>query len=46
MISLELGDLAEFPFVEPPDTRSINDGLALLQELGALVPSNRAEAAR
>ena len=36
MISLELGDLAEFPFVEPPDTRSINDGLALLQELGAL----------
>ena len=36
MISLELGELAEFPFVEPPDPRSVNDGLALLQELGAL----------
>ena len=36
MISLELGELSEFPFVEPPDARSIGDGLALLHELGAL----------
>lgn len=36
MISLELGEITEFPFVEPPDVRSINDGLALLYELGAL----------
>jgi ATP-dependent helicase HrpA len=36
MISLELGEITEFPFVEPPDVRSVNDGVALLQELGAL----------
>ncbi len=36
MISLELGELTAFPFVEKPDERSVNDGLALLQELGAL----------
>ena len=29
-------DVAAFPFVDPPDNRSINDGLALLDELGAL----------
>jgi ATP-dependent helicase HrpA len=36
MISLELGEITAFPFVEPPDTRSVNDGIALLQELDAL----------
>jgi len=36
MISLDLGEPAEFPFVERPDARSVNDGLALLHELGAL----------
>ena len=36
MISLELGEITDFPFVEPPDVRSVNDGIALLQELGAL----------
>ncbi|WP_433557748.1 ATP-dependent RNA helicase HrpA [Pseudonocardia xinjiangensis] len=41
MISLELGELTEFPFVERPDARSVNDGLALLQELGALEPDRR-----
>ncbi len=29
-------DIADFPFVEPPETRAINDGVALLRELGAL----------
>ncbi|MHA7181055.1 ATP-dependent RNA helicase HrpA [Arthrobacter sp. MDB2-24] len=29
-------DIAEFPFVEPPETKAINDGIALLRELGAL----------
>ncbi|MFF3064659.1 DUF3418 domain-containing protein [Oerskovia sp. NPDC057915] len=29
-------DVARFPFVEPPDTRSIRDGVQLLSELGAL----------
>ncbi len=36
MISLDLGELTEFPFVERPDARAVGDGLALLQELGAL----------
>jgi ATP-dependent helicase HrpA len=36
MISLDLGDPAEFPFVERPDARSVADGVALLNELGAL----------
>ena len=29
-------DVAKFPFVEPPDTRAIRDGVNLLNELGAL----------
>lgn len=36
MLSLGLGDMAAFPFVQPPDNRSINDGIRLLQELGAV----------
>ena len=36
MASLRLGDIADFPFVEAPDQRSIRDGLLLLHELGAL----------
>ncbi len=35
MAALQLGDVAEFPFLDPPERRSINDGIALLQELGA-----------
>ncbi|MBE1877062.1 DUF3418 domain-containing protein [Myceligenerans sp. TRM 65318] len=30
------GDVARFPFVEPPDTRAVRDGVQLLTELGAL----------
>ena len=29
-------DIAKFPFVDPPDTRSVRDGTQLLTELGAL----------
>ncbi len=36
MAALNLGDIASFPFVEPPDRRNINDGIQLLEELGAL----------
>jgi ATP-dependent helicase HrpA len=36
MLSLKLGDISEFPFVDPPDSRFINDGFKLLQELGAV----------
>ncbi len=35
MAALHLGDVADFPFLDPPERRSINDGIALLQELGA-----------
>jgi ATP-dependent helicase HrpA len=38
MAALGLGDMARFPFVDPPDARSIKDGVALLEELGALDP--------
>jgi ATP-dependent helicase HrpA len=35
MAALNLGDIETFPFLDPPDRRSIRDGVALLQELGA-----------
>ncbi|WP_280233060.1 ATP-dependent RNA helicase HrpA [Nocardia cyriacigeorgica] len=38
MTALGLGDIEKFPFVEPPDSRAIRDGIALLEELGALAP--------
>ncbi|AYF78258.1 ATP-dependent RNA helicase HrpA [Nocardia yunnanensis] len=41
MTALGLGDIESFPFVEAPDARAIRDGIALLEELGALA---RAEA--
>ncbi|XVV09494.1 ATP-dependent RNA helicase HrpA [Actinoplanes sp. CA-131856] len=36
MTNLGLGDLAKFPFIDPPDRRNITDGVKLLEELGAL----------
>ena len=36
MAALELGEPQDFPFVDPPDTRQINDGYKLLQELKAV----------
>ncbi len=36
MASLGLGDLADFPFVEPPDRRNVAAGRQLLEELGAI----------
>jgi ATP-dependent helicase HrpA len=39
MISLGLGDIAAFPFLQPPDSRGIKDGLDLLAELGAVEPT-------
>ena len=40
MKALQLGDIQEFPFVEPPDYRSIRDGFATLHELGAIDDRN------
>ena len=36
MKSLNLGDVEQFPFIEPPLGRAITDGYQLLQELGAV----------
>jgi len=38
MEALGLGDVEDFPFLDPPDSRQIRDGIALLHELGALDP--------
>jgi ATP-dependent helicase HrpA len=35
---LRLGDLHEFPFLEPPDYRAVRDGYQTLHELGAIEP--------
>jgi ATP-dependent helicase HrpA len=39
MISLGLGDIHAFPFLQPPDSRGVKDGLDLLRELGAITVS-------
>src|SRR3954463_2458851 len=36
MAALRLGDVEDFPFLDPPDRRQIRDGVNLLVELGAL----------
>ncbi|MFC9549446.1 ATP-dependent RNA helicase HrpA [Rhodococcus sp. NPDC056960] len=36
MTALGLGDIAAFPFVQPPDPRAVRDGIGLLEELGAI----------
>lgn len=36
MTSLGLGNIAAFPFIEAPDKRNIQDGVQLLEELGAI----------
>jgi ATP-dependent helicase HrpA len=36
MSALGLGDVAEFPFIEPPGSRAIADGYQLLHELNAI----------
>jgi ATP-dependent helicase HrpA len=36
MLALDLGDIASFPFIDPPPAKQIKDGFALLEELGAI----------
>ena len=36
MTALDLGEVAGFPFIDPPDTRNVTDGIRLLEELGAV----------
>jgi ATP-dependent helicase HrpA len=41
MATLGLGDPEGFPFLDPPDTRLINDGVRLLEELQAMTAERR-----
>ena len=46
MTALGLGDIARFPFVEPPDRRAVQAGLQLLDELGAITTTPATPAAK
>ncbi|SHL34167.1 ATP-dependent helicase HrpA [Halomonas cupida] len=41
MLSLKLGSIEAFPFVDPPDSRFVSDGFRLLHELGAVDEQQR-----
>lgn len=41
MTSLGLSDIANFPFVDAPDSRQIQDGIRLLEELQAIIPNEK-----
>ena len=41
MLYLKLGDVQDFPFIEPPDPRMVREGYRLLNELGAVDRRNR-----
>jgi ATP-dependent helicase HrpA len=41
MKSLRLGEIQDFPFIEPPDYRQIRDGYDTLHELGAIDADNQ-----
>ena len=41
MAALGLGEPENFPFLDPPDTRLVNDGVRLLQELKAMDDERR-----
>ncbi|AWB81760.1 ATP-dependent RNA helicase HrpA [Corynebacterium yudongzhengii] len=41
MISLRLGAVDDFPFVEPPEHKAVRDGLTLLHELGAITQKEK-----
>jgi ATP-dependent helicase HrpA len=41
MAAANLGDVEDFPFLDPPDRRQVRDGIRLLQELAALDAGER-----
>jgi ATP-dependent helicase HrpA len=41
MAARGLGEVEQFPFLDPPDRRQVRDGVLLLQELGALDAEQR-----
>ncbi|NND69888.1 MAG: ATP-dependent RNA helicase HrpA, partial [Halioglobus sp.] len=40
-LQLRLGDIGEFPFLNPPDVRLVRDGFRLLTELGAVTEAGK-----
>jgi len=36
MLALDLGEIGDYPFLTPPDSRGVSDGMGLLLELGAV----------
>src|SRR5690606_30142316 len=44
LLSLRLGEVESFPFLDRPDSRQINDGFTLLDELGAVDEQRRLSA--
>ena len=43
MIALNLGDVSDFPFIDRPAVKNVQDGFNLLKELGAIKQSNKAD---
>jgi ATP-dependent helicase HrpA len=41
MAALRLGEVEDFPFIDPPDRRQVTDGVRLLTELGAFDDAQR-----
>ena len=41
MLFLKIGSVDQFPFIDPPNDKSIQDGFKLLRELGAIEHSKR-----
>ncbi len=41
MLTLGLGEVENFPFINPPDSRLVRDGYKLLEELGAVTPDGK-----
>lgn len=39
MLTIGLGDIEKFPFLDPPDIRHIREGLKVLEQLGAITES-------
>lgn len=43
MLSLNLDDINSFPFIDPPNPKSLRDGIEILKELGAIETPQRGD---
>jgi ATP-dependent RNA helicase HrpA len=43
MVSLKLGEIEQFPFIDKPSTRHLADGIGMLRELGAVEKGKNGE---